>query len=70
MICDHCHGTRLDPAVRDGDAPIPCRHCGGFGTVHCCEGPVGGAYEVANDPLPDGVHCRQVVPSVLLGRAR
>lgn len=36
MLCPRCHGTRY--AVANGHR-VPCPECGGFGEVHCCDGP-------------------------------
>jgi hypothetical protein len=45
MTCENCHGIR--PKLGEP----PCRSCGGTGIMNCCEGPVGNAEFVGNNPI-------------------
>ena len=48
MICEQCHGARY---IINGR---PCGSCGGSGIMNCCEGPVGNAADVGNNPVELG----------------
>lgn len=50
MNCDKCFGRGY---LHDGNAWGECVACGGYGVIHCCDGPVGYVDELVNEPSTD-----------------